>query len=146
MIAYDPQPLDQLRARYFEALKPLVDVAAVMADENLSPGKRDLHVFDFEDGLRLIVSRDTNTGNVWLHFSASMRAGSPIERKLIRKARVSGGDAAALSLQKIAGGRFVAISDEKLANWTFAGFSRTKGVPHWFRMLAEAEKAEVPTS
>jgi hypothetical protein len=68
----DPQPLEALRARYPRALEFVYDQAAIARSEGIRPGEVTAQVFDFQDGLRLIVSRECRPdGKVVLHFSAS---------------------------------------------------------------------------
>lgn len=67
-----PEPLAALQARYPRALEFVYDQAAVVLGGAIRPGECAENVFDFEDGLRLIVSRQRGPGGkVWLHFSAS---------------------------------------------------------------------------
>lgn len=67
-----PEPLDALRARYPRALEHLYDVIAIRDRGAIRPGEVAANVFDFEDGLRLIVSRERmQDGEVTLHVSAS---------------------------------------------------------------------------
>jgi len=57
-IPFEPDPtLDEAKARFDLA----VLAGPYVAGESPRPGEQRQHVFDFEEGLRLIVSRDTRT-------------------------------------------------------------------------------------
>ena len=74
---FQPQPIDLLRARYAAAIRPLIVAQRVMEGREPPPGSKPEHVFDFEDGLKLIVSRELlPSGNVVVHFSASFVEGT----------------------------------------------------------------------
>ncbi len=70
--AWDPRPLDQLRARYPAAVARLYDVRQPPP----SPAELGRHVFDFEDGLRLVITcGDDGSGDPLICISASFSAG-----------------------------------------------------------------------
>jgi hypothetical protein len=56
-LPYAPEPLASLQARYKRAIDCVYDLGEVKRREIVSPGGNRENVFDFEDGLRLIVSR-----------------------------------------------------------------------------------------
>ena len=58
MLPFEPESIESLKARYPEAMKDTYDPNDIKDDPTQSPGKQRKHVFDFEDGLRLIASRD----------------------------------------------------------------------------------------
>jgi len=69
-----PEPLDALRARYPRALEYVYHADKVRAG-GIGPGEVAANVFDFEDGLRLIVSRERlPDGRLVLHVRASFPA------------------------------------------------------------------------
>lgn len=71
MIPFEPQPLKQLQERYAEA----IDIVWV-ADKNMvdRPGLHRENVFDTEDGIRLIISKDLSpNGKEYIHFSGSVK-------------------------------------------------------------------------
>lgn len=72
MLPFEPEPTIVLKARYSEALKDVYDPKEIAANPELAPSKKRKHVFDFEDGLRLIVSVDKNGMNRLTHYSVSM--------------------------------------------------------------------------
>jgi len=72
MLPIRPEPTTLLAGRYPAAVAELVDAAAIERGERETPGKDPRHVFDFEDGTRLIVSRELIEGAEVTHFSASV--------------------------------------------------------------------------
>lgn len=69
---FEPEPDIVLRARYPEAIKDKINARDIMVGIVPTPGKFRKHVFDFTDGLRLIISREAHDEGTYLHFSASM--------------------------------------------------------------------------
>lgn len=67
IVPFEVESLDAAQQRFFEAIQDLYD-----GTEELQPGDQRKHIFDSEDGLRLIVSKDRHprTGVVGIHFSA----------------------------------------------------------------------------
>ncbi len=78
-LPFEPEPFDQLKARYAPAFEKLFDAAAVAASTlgvgpvggHPRPGESRAHVFDFEDGFRMIASRETYNGVIYFHHSFS---------------------------------------------------------------------------
>ena len=68
-----PEPVEALRARYAEAVAAVVDEESIRLGLAVPPSSKRQHVFDFEDGVRLIVSQDKPG---ILHISASVEAGT----------------------------------------------------------------------
>lgn len=60
MLPYEPEPFDQLQDRFHLALTPIYSVQTLLKEMKLNPksrpGMQRKHVFDFEDGLRVIAS------------------------------------------------------------------------------------------
>lgn len=83
MLPFAPEPGALLAARYRATVAEVVDPVAVERGERPTPGTDRRHVFDFEDGVRLIVSRDlVELGCEVTHFSASVGAGR--EERVVR--------------------------------------------------------------
>lgn len=116
MIPFNPQPLAELKARFTQALVDSYSVEKILADAALRPGSKPQHVFDCEDGLRLIVSRDRLQGKEVIHFSAS-----------VDRARYRG--RFDKSLMKLMVRRFAELSGFAETP-TFVRFS-DEGIPHW---------------
>ena len=73
MIKFNPQPLEQLKARFHEAISTLYNQIEVKEGNQPLPSKRPENVFDFGDGVRLIISREeTPEGNQVIHISGSI--------------------------------------------------------------------------
>jgi hypothetical protein len=71
-VSSHPESLEALRGRYARALEHVFDVPAIRDRGGIRPGEVAANVFDFEDGLRLIVSRERMPeGHVVRHVSAS---------------------------------------------------------------------------
>jgi hypothetical protein len=99
MLNYDPQPLEQLTKRYPAAVASVLDFT--LPNPPIA-GLLPEHVFDFQEGVRLIISIDRITigrpgqnkeghNKVlptvnYLHVSGSCRPGSPFERRMLQVA------------------------------------------------------------
>ena len=77
MLEFQPEPVEELKARYPEALEDVFNPLRIQANPELSPGKKRKHTFDFENGLRLIVSVDEFKKERVTHYSASMYPDNP---------------------------------------------------------------------
>lgn len=72
-IPFVPESLEAMKARFPEAIEHPYDVDEIALRVELRPGMDRKHVFDFEDGIRLIISRDYERGRKpLLHFSGSV--------------------------------------------------------------------------
>jgi hypothetical protein len=80
---FRPEKMEALRVRVYPALVPLRDKRPLA--EQVGPGEERLHVFDCEDGVRVILNRcwakfDFQAGKqTALHASASFEEESPID-------------------------------------------------------------------
>lgn len=127
MLPFKPQPIDTLKARYPAALRKVFDCTKGVPRPR--PGELYSLVFDCEDGIRLIISRDRETeSDVFLHVSASFVEGYPLWDAL-----KGSGEAGQKRFIEMVEERFRVISgdDEPL---DFHGFSAGKLVPHWRRL------------
>lgn len=115
MIPYIPETVDQARARFSAAIEPLFDLEDPQCP---SAGASRTHVFDFEDGLRLVISRDfhPDTG-VQIHLSASVNTAvvKSVGIEFLFKAEC----------------RFREIADWPDAPLSLLGLSPEKRIPHW---------------
>jgi len=68
-VPFVPESFDSLKARYPKALEKRFDVNDA---PEIRPGADRTHIFDFEDGLRVIASVDFEGERVFLHFSCSI--------------------------------------------------------------------------
>ena len=123
------EPLDSLRARYAKALEFVYDVQAIV-DGGIHPGECAANVFDFEDGLRFIISRErTEDGEVMIHVSASF----PPECRIADEFRLLGDYLSPAELTKrwmaSLPGRFAELSGDT-RDLCFAGVSDGL-IPHF---------------
>jgi hypothetical protein len=125
------ESLAVLRARYAAALEHVYDVEAIRRGA-VRPGEVAANVFDFEDGLRLIVSRERYPdGEILLHFSASFLPKCRMADELRQQATVFGLDGDQLLQRWLADvpRRFVELSGDGRP-LRFLGMSDHK-IPHW---------------
>jgi|SRR5215467_3399354 len=109
---FKSESLEQLKAKFPKALERVWDVEATDGDR---PGLHREHVFDFKDGMRLLISKDQflEHGDPDVHVSASWRNAKfqsvgEMQLQVIKHWEMLGGT-----------GKF-----------RFIGLS-PKGIPHW---------------
>lgn len=68
-VPFTPQPLEALQARWPAAFEKVYSLESAAEDR---PGLHEENVFGFDDGFRIICSRDTNGTEIYRHFSASI--------------------------------------------------------------------------
>lgn len=77
-VPWSPEPLASLQARYPAAVTDLIDQQDVADERRPSPSGEAKHVFDTEDGLRLIINCERLLdGRVGIHISASLHHNPP---------------------------------------------------------------------
>jgi hypothetical protein len=77
-LPFHPEDPELLWARYPAALTRVFRAEEIAAGGE-RPGELRVHVFDWPDGLRMIISReDVGTGRAVLHVSASFEPGTPL--------------------------------------------------------------------
>ena len=87
VVPFAAEPVTSLRARYAASLNHVYDVAYIRDHNGIRPGEVAANIFDFEDGLRLIVSRDAcPDGRQVLHYSASFMAECRVADEMRRTA------------------------------------------------------------
>ena len=112
-LPFKPETFEGIKARLPIAL---VDVYEIHTEPR--PGLQRKHVFDFQDGVRMIISRDAVDGDSCVHVSASA-FGLEIDRIVSRGPQYF--------VDKIKK-RWLELGRNPL---DFAGFSLEKGVPHF---------------
>lgn len=113
------------RDRLAAALTPVITLAEIahQATHGIPPPERN--VFDWSDGLRLIISREAHDGDgILLHVSASCEPGSALSRiPGFNRPR-------SLAMKRMAARRYEALTGNSLSDadhlWSSAGYS------HWF--------------
>jgi hypothetical protein len=118
-----------MRARFGKALEVIFQFGP-NADQMppFSPGADQF--FDFEDGMRICVTRDGFGETLERHVSVSFLPDTQLWREC--KSRDNFGFVSKMMFKLLAEDRYRAISgDDK--PFQFHGFSKTAGVPHWRR-------------
>ncbi len=83
MLPTDVKTMEEHRLRWAKALEPIFDVESLCLGLTARPGELPVHVFDFQDGMRMIVSRERDTtGEIIDHLSASFRAESRLYHRM----------------------------------------------------------------
>jgi hypothetical protein len=73
-LPFQPEPFAQLCERWPAALNPVYELPLVEAGQQPVPATRRRHVFDFEDGTRLIASVEVAAGASELHLSLGIHS------------------------------------------------------------------------
>lgn len=125
MIRFEPEPEADLKARFRKAVEQALWVRQAIKDP---PSGHREHVFDFSNGLRLIISRERCSKRDragYIHLSASLVPRSTLW-DLVRRMGLGGTQYfLVLSLsyfQRIGGSQ---------RHMELVGVSEGKGVPHW---------------
>lgn len=137
MLPYLPQTLEVMRSRLPKAIKELINPKECVRT-GYYPSKERVHVFDWEDGLRLIVTRELQQFGQWeqcLHLSASFPPESPMHT-FYAEANGMGKDAWIRCVQQRISDLFCVDkpAPEPLI-WT-------EKCPHWFIPCKEVEAHE----
>lgn len=125
MLPFKPEPNEQLQARYAAAVMITYVAAPNMKNR---PGENPENVFDFQDGIRLIVSKDLILEKEILHFSGSIHTQDFIGKKYDS------------SHYKQFVQKFVYLSQLKNVRFRLAGES-PEGIPHFY--VEQMPKANV---
>jgi hypothetical protein len=120
MLPFEPEPITRLASRYGAAVQDVV---------NANAGQDRRYVFDCQDGLRLIISREVQGDDQHIHISASMIEGTALYSSAVA------GIVTPQAFLRQAANRFRLISQDS-RELHFVGFSREKGIPHWYIDLA----------
>lgn len=136
MLPFEPEPMKSLKARYPAALERVYDYTQEVLP-NPTPSSRRCHVFDTEEGLRIIVSRDREAEHdVYLHVSISIRPNYPLYAKVQRIKTDKEFWALLDSLEEV----YRQLSGDR-DHLAFEGLSPGKKVPHWRRKEPTAKAA-----
>lgn len=117
MIQINPQPLPVLKQRFVDALKKLHNVKDIIKGTAPAPSGNAENVFDFEEGIRIIISRELYQEKVWLHFSGSITDAykGPTDVQILGV------------IVKL----FVELSGAQTTGLVYIGQSTDKRIPHW---------------
>jgi hypothetical protein len=128
-VPYSPESVVVLRDRYRQALDPIIDVESVLLGNDVRPDQLRRCVFDYFDGMRLVISVEVMAGRgEYLHLAAWLH--DPSE---LHAADASGDFTASLFALTVLE-RFAAISGDRglMAHWP----TSTPGVIHFARPLS----------
>lgn len=123
---YDAEPFAELRARYAAALEPVYDPVKLIEGNYIRPGEQRRHVFDFTDGLRLIISRDVLDDLPVIHVSASVKPHTDLYRELAT------GLINIAAFNRLVDWRFRELDETR--HLELLGVSDGKGIPHFIAM------------
>jgi hypothetical protein len=127
----EAEPLAAMKARYPKALEFLYDSTAIIQGNAIRPGECASSIFDFTDGVRLIISREQMPdGSVVLHLSASFKQGSVMQQTFRSNRAKYGMSDAALQWMTAAVTHFQEISGDRREPH-FLGFSQGTIIQHW---------------
>lgn len=127
----NPEPLAELRQRYPRALQFQFDMRAIIEQGLIRPGECAANVFDFDDGLRLIVSRELLLdGRDVLHVSASFAPQGKIADEMRLLSITKSKEQLLQMWRRDVPRRFRELSGDERA-LEFLGWS-DGNVPHWF--------------
>ena len=125
MLPFKPEPFEELKRRFPIALEPLIDCTKGVPE--VTPGEKREHVFDCEDGIRIIASRDQMLQNeIYYHFSCSAMHGT------LLLARIKAGRLLPTVFQKMCEQRFSELLGFTVRQPDHYNYSQVKKVPHWF--------------
>lgn len=137
MQPFNPQTLEEMRARYKQALTPLFDYVGgqmTKVDEEMVPGDCFLktgpgpaHVFDYPNGMRIIITRDREESGIYLHMSVGLFPGTELWDNL-----VGTGEVGQRLIRMAADTRYLDLSGDT-EPLEFNGFSE-RGIGHWRRL------------
>jgi hypothetical protein len=126
MLDYDAKPALEHRTRWAAAVAKVWDMRGrtgeVSEDED-RPGTHPENLFDFHDGLRLVVSTDRFDFGTYLHVSASARPDSKVYAALQRGMTLD-------AMIKLVCERVYFVSGGRRV--TFEFLTPEKGVPHFY--------------
>jgi hypothetical protein len=124
MVQPNPQPLETLKDRFYDAIKRSFSVQKVIDKVEERPGSLPEHVFDFEEGIRIIISRDRYKEKEVIHFSASLLGNYITDTRIPPRLQIAKflGEATVL---------FAKLSGCKTSDVILIGFSDEKQIPHW---------------
>lgn len=84
--AYKPQSMRSLRLRLRDALERIWDCTepglAEQERTGIRPGNDPRNIFDFQNGIRMIISREQVDQGIWIHISCSVQPGTELGAKL----------------------------------------------------------------
>ena len=117
-----PESLVVLQSRYKKSVEETLDPKTV--EEADWPGLNRKHIFDFQDGMRMIICKEIWDQEVYIHFSTSALPGTRMY------AAIAVGSMSFARFRNLSLLRFRKISGDVRPAERLLGQS-AKGVPHW---------------
>ncbi len=139
-LPFDPQPLNVLQQRWPLALERRFDAESVCLGSRMRPDELPSQVFDFQDGLRLIVSVEEHRGQARLHVSASITPQYPLTDWLFQLAETKTAAHVMEQFRRTAEASFSLISRIDCEELELVQVTE-QGVPHWVAPWANAVEA-----
>ncbi len=142
MIPFQPETIDEVKRRYPSAVRDVYDTKQIHLGHQERPSNQRKHVFDFFDGMRLIISHETgeikpSDCDEFVHVSASFEEKSLIASKLRHLAGIKGKRIVQIKFCDMAKKRFQCISGES-CSLVPAGVSK-ENIPHWYLPIEKGE-------
>lgn len=125
---WEPEPAEKMAKRFETALKRVYDVDLIAQEESDRPGEHRENVFDFKDGIRIIVSLEIHDGVRFVHISGSSQNPMSVQ-----------------DLSKRILGKIITISKMNISGVVNAWVANTGIIHFLFRMAPEwADKVIKP--
>lgn len=118
LVPFMPEPVEKLVARFPQALETMNDLRGPLTP----PGMNRACVFDFDIGVRLIASRDTDGNMVFTHLSFGVCPGSRIGQEIAEDPNASRGDAKLQAIARDLAKLFVGAKEPALTLQTDRAF------------------------
>lgn len=127
---FKPGSFEDLQRRFYKSLEKIYIGNDILNGITEPPSQNPDCVFDFEDGLRLIISKELFEDYTATHISASFQENSRLFNECLNRIRFENKENAQEYFLLIATSRYKMLSQDH-REMKFLGFSEEKGVPHW---------------
>lgn len=129
--AFRPHTVEEHKLRWPGAMVEVLDSESVKIGVSSEAAQREANLFDFQDGLRLIVSREQTLKDKQLHLIGTMLPNSELWAIVCRDQHSSRPPKLSVeAFQQLIVERFEAIVDRPIA-LKFMGFGFRDHTPHW---------------
>jgi hypothetical protein len=129
-IEFKPESVGNLAFRYHRCLEKTYTINEILCGKIAPPSQNRNCVFDFENGLRLIISKEIFGSKTGLHISASMQEGSELYENCWKLADFNRAKEGKRYFLSHVVSSFREISSD-FRPMKFVEISPEKGVPHW---------------
>jgi len=124
---FKPESFEDLQKRFYKSLEKIYIGNDILNGITEPPSQNPNCVFDFSDGLRMIISKELDRDETVIHISTSFQDNSELHHKLIEIGNVAMMKAKFRTISEL---RYRELSSDSRV-MKFLGFSEEKGVPHW---------------